>query len=445
MEAVLIFPNSLFTPNDLITPASHVYVIEHPVYFTLYKFHKLKLILHRASMKYYYSSLKTPNKHYITFSNYGTQISRILSTYSTITFHDPVEHMITKEFGKHKGINIISTPLFILTADEATSYMKGKKSTVHYHFFEMMKKKTKILSKTKSYDTSNRSKFPSNITQIQKLDAKTLAHTPTSTFIKEAINYINTNFKSNPGSTNFYLPIDNVGAKKWFKNFIKTKLAKFGPYQDAVSSKVSVGYHSLLSPLINIGLISPLEVVKIVAKQNVPIQSKEGFIRQVLGWREYVRCIYITRHEIMNKSNYFNSHKGINKKVWYEGKGTTGYGFIDDLIKKTIEIGYLHHIERLMYIGNFFLIHEIDVKQVYKWFMIMFVDSYNWVMEPNVYGMSQYSIGRIMMTRPYIGSINYVEKMSDYEIGEEEKEEWNMKYHAFIKKHKNKLKGTFYK
>ena len=140
----------------------------------------------------------------------------------------------------------------------------------------------------------------------------------------------------------------------------------------------------------------------------------EGFIRQIIGWREFIRGIYVTKGSQERTTNFWNFNKKIPDSFY---TGTTGIVPIDQTIKKVNETGYCHHIERLMVLGNFMVLCEFDPDEVYRWFMEMFIDSYDWVMVPNVYGMSQYSDGGLMSTKPYISGSNYLFKMSDYKKG----------------------------
>jgi deoxyribodipyrimidine photolyase-related protein len=173
--------------------------------------------------------------------------------------------------------------------------------------------------------------------------------------------------------------------------------------------------------MMNAGLLTPKEVIDEVLKAkekdtDIPIASVEGFIRQVMGWREFVRGIYQNYSDEEESKNFFG-HKRKLTKDWYEG--TTGILPVDDAIKKANEFGYCHHIERLMILSNIMLLSEIHPHEVHRWFMEMFVDSADWVMGPNVYGMGQFSDGGLFATKPYVSGSNYVLKMSDYK-----KDDW---------------------
>ena len=212
---------------------------------------------------------------------------------------------------------------------------------------------------------------------------------------------------------------------------------------------------------LNVGLLTPRTVIQLVMKyfnsltsvnKKQQINSIEGFIRQLIGWRSYVRFIYRYHGHIMIKMNNLGLTRKVNQS-WYDGN--TGFHIIDSLIKKVEKYAYLHHIERLMYIGNFALLTEKNPLDIFKWFMICFIDSYEWVMVPNVMGMSQYSLqdSISMMTRPYFSSSNYIKKMSNYDVQHHIKinnkiynwsEIWDALYYNFINKHQNILKNNYF-
>jgi deoxyribodipyrimidine photolyase-related protein len=191
----------------------------------------------------------------------------------------------------------------------------------------------------------------------------------------------------------------------------------------------------------NIGLITDTQVVDISYKfylkniKKISIQSFEGFIRQVIGWRNYVYTLYHLEYETLYESNQLKHHNNINDKFWL---GETGILPIDSIINKIVKYSYAHHIERLMYLGNFMLLCLIEPKQVYNMFMEWTIDAYDWVMIPNIFGMSQFADGGLMMTRPYFSSSNYLLKMSDYKRGDWTFD-WDSIYYYFINKHKSFL------
>ena len=245
-----------------------------------------------------------------------------------------------------------------------------------------------------SFDEDNRKKLPKDI-KIPEISK--FKETKNTSVLK---NFIETNFKDHPGDTkNFWFPTTRKGANKWLDEFLKERIKLFGDYEDAVTDKSNTVFHSALSPLINLGLITPEEIIEKLRKVEgkIPMNSLEGYIRQIIGWREFMRGIYQNFDERLENTNFFN-HKRKMKNSWY--KGNTGLPPLDHAILNAINYGWSHHIERLMILANIMNLCEINPKQVYKWFMEMFVDSSDWVMAPNVYGMGLYSDGGIFATKP---------------------------------------------
>ena len=228
------------------------------------------------------------------------------------------------------------------------------------------------------------------------------------------------NFDDHPGDlSNIWFPVTRKQAKTSLKIFIEERLIKFGIYEDAMLNESNFLFHSTLSPALNIGLLTPDEVIKACLKSfekmGAPLNSVEGFIRQVIGWREFIRGIYQEKGEYQRSVNFWQHERKLSDS-WYEG--TTGILPLDDCIKSTIKDGYHHHIPRLMIISNLMNMCEINPDEIYKWFMEMYIDSSDWVMIPNVYGMATYSDGGLMSTKPYTCGSNYILKMSNYSRGE---------------------------
>ena len=266
-----------------------------------------------------------------------------------------------------------------------------------------------------SFDTENRSPFEKSQKEIELLNTDTGSN---DKYIDFAIIYANTHYKEHYGlceKSNFIYPISRTDALRWLDDFIKRKLSKFGKYEDAISSKIIFGYHSVLSPLTNIGLITPVDIIDKIKNNKLSISSKEGFIRQVIGWREYCYFVYDKYFEKL-ENNYFykKSDKKIPLKIW---NCKTQIPIIDNILSNVNKYAYSHHIERLMCIGNFMILIDIHPKEIYNWFQTMYIDAYDVFMVPNVYGMLLYGLvddKNHMMTRPYFCSSNYLIKMSDY-------------------------------
>jgi deoxyribodipyrimidine photolyase-related protein len=447
MKIFIILPTQLFADNNYLDEMDMIIIIEEPLYFTSKKFHKQKLVLHRASMRYYYDKLKNKYKN-IKYLEYGKINYNEIFRNNDIYMFDPIDKPIIKKFESFSSkITIIDTPAFLETLNDLDEYRnKNTNKKNYYHdrsFYKWQRKRLNLLMNGDkpygdkwSFDKENRNKYDDGYKEPE-------IKVYNNRYLAEAKEYINKNFKNNFGIIEeHYYPITHEETIEHLNNFIKIKLATFGKYQDGISKKVIFGSHSILSPMLNIGLITPKIIITEVMKYLNPTNliSLEAFIRQLIGWRSYIRFVYHYHGEEMMKMNYFN-HKNKLPKSWYDGTGNIK--IINDMIHKVKTYAYLHHIERLMIVGNFGLLLQIDPKEIYEWFMICFIDSYEWVMVPNIFGMSQYSLTSLsMMTRPYISSSNYIKKMSDYK-----KEDWfniwDALYWYFIYTHKGLLNKIY--
>lgn len=418
MGTFVILPHQLFEKEHLDKKYSYI-IWEHPHYFKGFKYNKKKIILHRASMRYYYDYLKSAGFK-VKYIPYYKKL-----TTKVYTLFDPVDKI--KLPGKYQ---IIETPNFILDKEIYGKYRDKTDKFLFNNFYMWSKKEIGLMPKVKSQDKYNRKNMPKDIIipelPSNKRDIK---------WIKLGIRYANSLFPKNYGHTrDFLFPVTHSTAKKWLRDFIKNKLKKFGVYQDAIKKEEGFLFHSVLSTSINIGLLNPSDVIKEVMKnkKGIPLNSLEGFIRQ-LFWREYQRYCYI--YYDFDKKNYFGNRGKLGKK-WYTGE--TGIEPIDDCIKKAFDTGYLHHIERLMVVGNFMNLSGIHPKEGFKWFMEFSCDSYLWVMHQNVLDMVFFVSGGVTMRRPYVSSSNYILKMSDYKRGDWA-DKWDKLYDRFLKKNKKKL------
>jgi deoxyribodipyrimidine photolyase-related protein len=260
-------------------------------------------------------------------------------------------------------------------------------------------------------------------------------NTVDSPYVQEAKEYVRKNFADNYGLLDTYgYDVTHRDAELLLKDFVTHRLSLFGPYEDAISDTHTHIQHSVLSPYLNVGLLTPKQVLDAVLEHNAPIQSVEGFVRQVLGWREFIRAMYDIYGVEMRTKNFFGHTKKLPQEFW---TADTKNKVLDTTIERVLAHAYCHHIERLMILGNYMLLSETDPYDVYRWFMELFIDSYDWVMVPNVYGMSQFADGGIFATKPYICASNYIQKMSNYKKDGVWDKEYDQKFWEFLKKHKD--------
>jgi deoxyribodipyrimidine photolyase-related protein len=517
MNIFVLFPMDLYSDISYLRDC-RVLLVEHDRFFDRYSQKKgnmrlniLKPIYHRASMRYYNDFLKSKkiDVEYVDLKIRGGWINHIKlrlkellseNNYPELKFFDPTDRIIESELHKNfSEYTILDTPRFILTTEDLESYNTSKKTLRQTSFYKWMRDKTQVLMDKKgkveggklTYDTDNR-KPPYKDMGVE-LDKKShvagLKGEPdisTSEYIKSATQYVMSvipeshlriwdgsylDLKKNKydiASVGLELrfPIDHSGAKARLTYFIKHKLDKFGDYQDAIlapikddtdntSSLRSFLYHSGISVLVNVGLLTPQDVIDSIISYYNKSRKKphilpdvEGFIRQILGWREFSRYCYEFESDKYLNKNYFRSNNKLDRS-WYTG--STDIKPVDDAIEKAFRFGYLHHIERLMIISNFMVLSSINPVEMFKWFTEFSLDSYDWVMEYNIYVMGSYSDGGNFTTKPYISSSNYIMKMSDYQIpGNQEVDTidskltwvdtWDLMFWQFMKKHKKKIK-----
>ena len=433
-EVTLIFPHQLFVTHPALQANRPVYLIEEHLFFNQYRFHQQKLVFHRATMKAYEKYL-TDEGYQVTYVDSQTPRADIRTliehiTVETLHFADPVDNYLSRRLissCKKRGIETCEwpSPGFMNTREALLSgfFKPTKKKFFQTEFYISQRKENDLLLDGEgnplggkwTYDVDNRKKYPKGKTPPP-------VHFPAdNAYHSEAVQYVQRHFPENPGTlapTPHY-PIDFATAQAWLQQFLQYRFAEFGDYEDAMVASESILHHSLLSPLINCGLLTPQEVIRAIVDyantNNISLNNTEGIVRQIIGWREFIRGVYEAKGVEERTRNFW----GFTRKMpasFYDG--TTGIDPIDITIKKLLATGYNHHIERLMVLGNFMVLCEIDPDEVYRWFMELYIDAYDWVMVPNVYGMSQFADGGLMSTKPYISGSNYLAKMSDFKKGD---------------------------
>lgn len=445
-----IFPNQLYKNSELLKSADECYVIEHSLFFgekqNISNFHKNKLILHRASMKYFFDHEINSKKHYIEFSELDFEgIFKKIENHKLLIF-EPKDFLLEKRIKKlaskyNVELEVLENPGFLTPREIYTDYFDNHKYFMTPFYIEQRKRLGILVDKNEkplhgkwTFDTENRLKIPKN---MEMPEIKIFGD---NEYVSEAKKYVEKHFKNNLGETDsFIYPINHKEALSSLHNFLKERLDEFGPYEDAMKIDSPFNFHSILSSSINIGILTPKEVIEETLeysqKHKINFTSLEGFIRQIIGWREFMMIVYDRESVKERNSNYFH-HKHKLPKSFYDG--TTGIKPVDDTIKKALKYGYTHHIERLMIMGNFMCLCEIDPNEIYKWFMEFYIDSYDWVMVPNVYGMSQFADGGLITTKPYVSSSNYILKMSDYKK-DDWCEIWDGLFWRFLHKNKSKI------
>jgi len=448
MEITLVFPHQLYKQHPALKEGHEVFLIEDHLYFSQYAFHKQKLVLHRASMKYYQKFLENTGLKVNYIPAGDAELKTVFALLkkrkvNIIHYTGTTDFLLEKRIERCASAYQLvlmkyGSPGFITSEAELDAMFAKEKKYLMASFYVKQRKRLDILVENDvplggqwSFDTDNRKKLPKGM----KLP---VVYAPgENEFVNEAKHYVDQKFNKNYGEINsFTWPVTHEEAEKVLEDFLLHRMKDFGTYEDAIAKNESVLFHSVLTQALNTGLLTPQQIIdkkfELHKKLNFPLNSLEGFVRQIIGWREFVRGVYLREGVKQRTRNAWRFTRKIPASFY---DGTTGIEPLDTTIKKILATGYCHHIERLMVLGNFMHLCEFDPDEVYRWFMELFIDAYDWVMVPNIYGMSQYADGGLMTTKPYVSGSNYILKMSDYTKGPW-CEVWDGLYWRYIDEHK---------
>jgi len=443
-EATLVYPHQLFSRSDALKKGRMVILREDSLFFDDQEypisFHQQKLVLHRASMKHYELELKERG-YSVSYLELGKSLPKSLKSLHVVDVTDDVLRRRLKASCEQEGIelNWYPNPNFLAPMPVYDEYFDQNPKYFLTNFYRWQRQRLDILVDSKgkpkggqwTYDSENRKKAPKD------LECPDIPAVRRDEITEKAIAWVKKTFPTNPGDAeDFAYPVKRSQARYWLEDFLEARLKQFGPYQDAMTEQDIFLFHSVLTPSLNIGLINADEVIEktltFAKEHQIPMNSLEGFLRQVMGWREFMRAIYEREGSQVRTQNYWKHHRKIPTSFW---TGETGLIPVDTVIKRTLKHAYAHHIERLMVLGNIMLLCEFHPDEVYRWFMTFFIDAYDWVMVPNVYSMSQYADGGLITTKPYVSSSNYLRKMARFERGDWE-QTWDGLYWRFIDKHR---------
>lgn len=343
---------------------------------------------------------------------------------------------------------------FYCEIDEFAEWAKNKKSLLMENFYRSMRQKTGILMEDKrpvggkfNYDVENRSPPKKGMTFPKRKTIQPDAIT------EEVIQLVKKRYPNHLGyAENFQLAVTRKDALKLLNHFIKHNLPTFGDYQDAMLIDEYYLHHSFISMYLNIGLLLPAEVVEKAEQAflegDVSINNAEGFIRQILGWREYIRGLYWLKMPEYKELNYFNAENALPSFYW---DAKTDMKCLQQVIQQSLETATSHHIQRLMITGNFAMLLGVRPEEICDWYLAIYADAFEWVELPNTLGMSQFADGGLLATKPYAASGNYVNKMSNfcsncqYQVKEKLTEKacpFNDLYWGFLLQNQSKLQSN---
>jgi deoxyribodipyrimidine photolyase-related protein len=460
----LVLGDQLFQNHPAFTLETDYVMLESKDFNTEYKYHKTRINHCFIAMREYSDYLRSIGKNVKYF---GIEEQKCLADlFDFVVENNYTDLYITKvddkgfariipELYSSKGLilHILPSPKFLTTEQDWQDYRtKNSKRLNMYDFYIMQRRRLGLFLDGQgnssfgkwSLDEDNRKKLPKTEQVDNRLKVYQSKHE------EEVRTLIQKYFSNNPCEiTPLYFPVNHSQARELLEEFGLRYFTKFGDYEDAMSARDPFLFHSTISPLLNNGLLTPREVIDWVMQQNqVPDNSREGFVRQVIGWREWVNALYWNVYDSdLTKYNFFGNTKPLPAYFWDQSK-------LDEIkdniplynaLTSVFDYAYCHHIERLMVIANWMILSEYEPMECYNWFMTMFIDSYNWVMVANVFGMGLYADGGIFATKPYVGGGNYIKKMSDYPSGKGEadwEKLWTDKFWYFVLKHEKIFLGN---
>jgi len=430
--------------------------------------HPKKLAFLFSAMRHFAESLKTEGYkvRYVKLedeSNSGcldTEVQKVIieNKAQGITLTEPSEWRLLEKVKTWQEkfklpVTILEDTRFLCSRAEFSAWVGGKKQLRMEFFYREMRKKYKILLDESgqpvggawNYDKENRKPPKGGMKSPQRLSHKK------DEITLQVLKVVKEKFGHHFGNLEpFYFAVTREQALKEAIHFVSNLLKDFGDYQDAMVKGEAYLYHSLLSCYINAGLLSPLELCQMAEaayiKGQAPLNCTEGFIRQILGWREYVRGIYWHFMPAYGQMNYLNAKRKLPKFYW--GAPTKMF-CLAEAVRHTKDHAYSHHIQRLMVTGNFGMLAGIDVRELQDWYLAVYADAFEWVEMPNTLGMALFGDGGIMASKPYAASGKYIDRMSNLcrhcefdpnELLGDKACPYNALYWNFLDKHEDKLK-----
>ena len=396
------------------------------------KHHKQKIVLVLSAMRHFADELRARGfaVDYVNFEdavNTGDlfqELQRAVGRHKPkqIVMTEPSEWRVWDRFSHWNDDHDIPLLMreddrFFCSRAEFARWSEGRKQLRMEFFYRDMRRKTGLLMEGEdpeggqwNYDAENRKRLPAGLSV-----PAIISHQPDA-ITQDVISLVHRHFAENFGSLeNFQWAVTRQGALAALNEFTAQRLASFGDHQDAMSEKDDFLFHAVLSPYLNIGLLTAREVCAAAEKAyrsgQAPLNAVEGFIRQIIGWREYVRGVYWLKMPDYAQTNFLDAKR---KLPWFYWSGETKMKCVSTCVKATDRNAYAHHIQRLMVTGNFALLAGIAPAEIEEWYLIVYADAFDWVELPNVHGMVMFADGGMLASKPYAASGAYINKMSDY-------------------------------
>ncbi|HEX8295962.1 MAG TPA: cryptochrome/photolyase family protein [Chthoniobacteraceae bacterium] len=414
---------------------SRVLMVESKARGSALRYHQLKLVLVYSAMRHFARDLRDAGWEvdYQVIENTGTfedGVRRHLGKHqpASLVLAEPnsfAETDAVLKLGRKLGIpvELVPTKQFLVSRGEFREWAGSQKRLVmknHYRrmrerFGFLMEKDGQPVGGAWNFDPENRATFHT-WKHSGAPRPKTPPHEAPDEITRDVMRMVRAEFPDHPGDVrDFWLPVDRAAALRWLRYFIDERLPNFGAFEDMMAEREPHLFHSVLSSSLNLGLLTPRECVEsaIAAYDRgaAPINSVEGYVRQVIGWREFINGVYWLRGPEYKTLNSLGAEHPL-PAFFYTAE--TEMNCLHHVVKQNLSLGWNHHIQRLMVIGNFFLISGINPQEALRWYHEMYVDGYDWVMAPNVLGMALYADGGFMATKPYAATSTYINRMSNY-------------------------------
>ena len=418
------------TPRD-----ARVLMIESRLRGTQHRYHKLKLVLVYSAMRHFAAELRARGwtVDYVPLEanrTFDTAVREHVAATGCrqLLMEEPNsfgEADVVVALAEAAGVTLTRLPgtQFLITRDDFRDWATGQKRLLmeqHYRrlrrrFGWLMQPDGEPVGGAWNFDAENRATFAAWTKAGRPRPSADLHESPDDV-TREVMALVEREFPDHPGRADrFWLPVDRAGAMRWLNVFVRERLPRFGTFEDLMSADEPFLFHSVLSPLINIGLLSPRECVEAAvsaySRGEAPLNSVEGFVRQVIGWREFVNGVYWLRGPDYLQLNALEATRPL--PAWFYS-GETPLNCLQQVLRQTLDLGWNHHIQRLMVLSNFCLLSGIRPQDALRWFLEMYVDAFDWVMAANVIGMALHADGGYMATKPYAASGAYIHKMSNY-------------------------------
>lgn len=383
----------------------------------------------------------------------GAEVQRALKRHQAegVILTEPAEWRLLSQMREWPNTRLLPDKRFIADRNGFAEWAEGRTDVRMEYFYRLMRRKTGLLMEGDkpaggrwNFDAENRARAAPDLMMPHPLKVSPDEVT------REVLALVEAKFTDHFGDLEpFWFATTRANAKAAFEHFLTTALPDFGAYQDAMLTGEHFLYHSVVSLYLNVGLLDPLEMCQAVEAQwragRVPLNSAEGFIRQIIGWREFVRGIYWWKMPDYAQSNALNATNSLPSFYW---TGETPMQCVRECVRQTRQEAYAHHIQRLMVTGNFALLAGVNPQQVHEWYLAVYADAFEWVEMPNTIGMSLFADGGLFASKPYAASGAYINRMSDYcqkcsfDVKTKEGPKacpFNLLYWRFIAKHRERF------